>query len=78
MRYLHHLENEIFDSTLLKTVMKVTVFLLLKKCEKTVTIFFNLLQKKSNARKTFLSNAIISVKFYLKSDILINIQSVCF
>jgi hypothetical protein len=45
MKCLHHLENEIFDSTLLKTVMKVTVFLLLKKCKKTVTIFFNLLQK---------------------------------
>jgi len=28
--------------------------------------------------KTFLSIVITAVKFYLKSDILVNIQSVCF
>lgn len=44
MKYLHHLSSEIFDSNLLKTVIKLTVFII-GKCKITVTFFLNLSQK---------------------------------
>ncbi len=77
IKMIHHLGNEIFDSILLKTVIKLTVFII-RKCKITVTFFLNLLQKNQMKLIHFYRLWRKLLNFILKSDILTGIQSIYF
>ncbi len=77
IKMIHHLGNEIFDSILLKTVIKLTVFII-RKCKITVTFFLNLLQKNQMKLIHFYRLWQKLLNFILKSDILTVIQSIYF
>lgn len=77
IKMIHHLGNEIFDSILLKTVIKLTVFII-RKCKITVTFFLNLLQKNQMKLIHFYQLWRKLLNFILKSDILTVIQSIYF